>query len=62
MEDVDRMYYSFNSEGFENYKVLLLESYDKLMTWIFDEAVIYQNDDTISKKVVSASNKLPLNL
>lgn len=56
------MYYSFNSEGFENYKVLLLESYDKLMTWIFDEAVIYQNDDTISKKVVSASNKLPLNL
>lgn len=56
------MCYNFNPEGLKNYEILLCESYDNLITWIFDEAVIIQKDDRISKEIISNYNKLPLNL
>lgn len=35
---------------------------DRLLTWIFDETVIYQEDMKVIEEIVSNYDKLPLNV
>jgi len=45
-----------------NLEMELSDSYDRLLDWIFDETIIYQEDDELINFIVKIHDKLPINL
>lgn len=50
------------SSSLDSYEKNLCDSYDNLLTWIFDETMFHQNNPKIVQQITKNYNKLPLNL
>ena len=44
-----------------NFEMELCDSYDRLLDWIFDETVIYQENEEVIQLIVKIHDQLPIN-